>query len=307
MATPQSGILAGEKQHALFLLLRRRIGRRAGARIRKTLASLPECAQTLGKQDTRSGFVATAAFGAGIWSELWADRPHSLRTFPRIPGAIHPVPATDADMLLHLRADRYDFLHDFADKLVLELSEWLDLLEVVHGFRYHEGRDLTGFVHGSNNPQGPERAEVALVGAEDPAWAGGSYIHVQRYVHRMNEWNKLPLRQQETVMGRTKCSNEEISREDRPLTCHLQRVHVEENGITLKLLRHSMPYGQPGGERGLYFCSYSRDPGIFEKMLSRMVAPTHDGRVDHMLNFSRAVSGAAFFSPSIEKLAVLGG
>lgn len=68
-----------------------------------------------------------------------------------------------------------DFLHEFADRIVLDLAEWLDLLEVVHGFRYQDGRDLTGFVVHSA-PVGDERARVALVGVEDADWAGGSYV-----------------------------------------------------------------------------------------------------------------------------------
>ncbi len=229
MTTPQSGILPDANQHSLFLLFRRRIGRRASPRIKKLLAQLPERAAQLAATDPAAHFGAVIAFGTNIWNELWEDRPHSLRAFPRISGAVHQAPTTEVDVLLHLRSERYDFLHEFADKLVPELGEWLDMLEVVHGFRYHDGRDLTGFVDGTGNPDGQE----------------------------------------------------------------------------LKLLRHSMPYGIPGGERGMYFCAYSRDPAIFERMLSRMVTPIHDGRVDHLLNFTRAVSGAAFFAPSQEKLAAL--
>ena len=305
MTTPQSGILPDANQHSLFLLFRRRIGRRASPRIKKLLAQLPERAAQLAATDPAAHFGAVIAFGANIWNELWEDRPHSLRAFPRISGAVHQAPTTEVDVLLHLRSERYDFLHEFADKLVPELGEWLDMLEVVHGFRYHDGRDLTGFVDGTGNPDGQERPEIALVGAEDPAWAGGSYVHVQRYVHRMDEWNRLPVKQQEAVIGRTKSDNIEMDKDDRPLTSHMHRVNIEEHGQELKLLRHSMPYGIPGGERGMYFCAYSRDPAIFERMLSRMVTPIHDGRADHLLNFTRAVSGAAFFAPSQEKLAAL--
>lgn len=307
MSTPQGGILPQANQNALFLLFRRRIGRRASLKLKTWLAGLPERAAHLVQDDPDAQFSVVIAFGPTIWDELWDTRPANLRSFPRIPGAVHQAPSTEADVLLHIRAERYDLLHDFADRLVLEFGEWLDLLEVVHGFRYKDGRDLTGFVDGSGNPVMDERAEVALVGKEDPGWAGGSYVHVQRYVHRMEEWNKLPVKQQEAVVGRTKVTNIEMEKDDRPLTSHMHRVNIEQDGKELQLLRHSMPYGIPGGERGLYYCAYCRTPANFEKMLSRMVAPTHDGRVDHLLNFSRAVSGAAFFAPSVEKLKKLAG
>ena len=302
MPTPQSGILPAANQNALFLIFRRRIGRRASPTLKKMLANLHQRTQKVAQEHPDAHFSCNIAFGTTIWDELWDCRPAALHPFPRICGAVHQAPATDADVLLHIRAERYDLLHEFADHLVLELNEWLDLLEVVHGFRYLDQRDLTGFVDGTGNPEDEERAEVALVGKEDSAWAGGSYVHVQRYVHRMEEWNKLPVKQQEAIIGRTKVDNIEMDKDERPRTSHMHRVNIEKDGKELKILRHSMPYGIPGGERGLYFCSYCRNPEIFEKMLSRMVSPTHDGRVDHLLNFSRAVSGAAFFAPSVEAL-----
>lgn len=304
---PQSGILPDANQNALFLLFRRRIGRRANPKLKAMLAGLPKRVAQLASQDPAAKLSAVIAFGPTIWSELWDTRPAALHPFPRIHGAVHPAPTTDADVLLHLRAERYDFLHEFADRIVLDLAEWLDLLEVVHGFRYQDGRDLTGFVVHSAPPVGDERARVALVGVEDADWAGGSYVHVQRYVHRMEEWNKLPLKQQEAIVGRCKRTNAEMSEDDRPLTSHSHRVNVGSDNLERQLLCHSMPYGVPGGERGLMFCSYCGTPVHFEKMLSRMVAPIHDGRVDHLLNYTRAVSGAAFFAPSVEKLESLAG
>ncbi|SFN04616.1 putative iron-dependent peroxidase [Formivibrio citricus] len=302
MPTPQNGILPDASQHALFLLFRRRIGRRASPKLKAMMAQLPERVEKMLAECPASRLGTVIAFGSAVWAELWSDRPQALHPFPRIPGAVHPVPITEADVFLHLRADHYDVLHDLADQLTQEFAEWLDLLEVVHGFRYRDGRDLLGFMDGDGAIAADARPEIALVGKEDPAWVGGSYIHVQRYVHRMEEWNKLPLKQQETVMGRTKQGNVEFSREDRALTSHQHRVSIEQDGKPLEILRRSMPYGIPGGERGMYFCSYCRTPQIYEKMLARMVAPTIDGRVDHLLNFTRAVTGAAFFAPSVENL-----
>lgn len=298
--TPQSGILPPANSHALFVLLRRRLGRRADARLKALLASVPERIKNLQAEDAQASSVV--AFGSHVWPELYHGKPVLLRGFPSISGAIHPAPSSDVDVLLHLRGERYDLLHELADQLTADMAEWLEVIETEHGFRYRDCRDLTGFVDGTENPEGDERAEVALVGDADESWAGGSYIHVQRYVHRMEQWKKLPVRQQETVIGRTKESNEELPDEGRPHTAHISRVIIEEDGEELAMLRHSMPYGAPGGDKGLYFISYCKTPVVFEKMLTRMVAPTSDGRVDHLLNFTRAVTGGAFFAPSIEQL-----
>ncbi|WP_035061626.1 Dyp-type peroxidase [Andreprevotia chitinilytica] len=299
--TPQSGILPDASTHALFVSLRRRIGRRFDAASRRALSQLP--AKVAAKLANGGVALGVVAIGPDAWSELFdGNRPAQLRPFPRIAGAIHPAPVSDIDLLLHLRGERYDLLHELADQFVAGVADWLEVTESIPGFRFHGGRDLTGFVDGTENPQGKEKAEVALVAADDPDWAGGSYLHIQRYVHRLQTWRQLAVKQQETIVGRTKESDEELPDDDRPLTSHVSRVVIEEKGEELAMLRRSMPYGLPGGEQGLYFTSYCHTPFVFEKMLARMIAPTSDGRVDHMLNYTRAVTGAALFAPSIEKL-----
>ncbi|MBM3117645.1 Dyp-type peroxidase [Jeongeupia naejangsanensis] len=298
MTTPQSGILPLASSHAYFVLLRRRLGRRIDAKSRECLANLQA---RLAAQDC----LGVVAFGADAFGDVFdGPRPAELRAFPRIPGAVHAAPASDADVLIHLRGEHQDRLFDLADACVDALSGWLEPVENVAAFRRAEGRDLTGFVDGTENPDADERPTVALVADGD--WAGGSYIHTQRYVHRLDTWQKLPVKQQEAVMGRTKADDEELDDEEKPATAHISRVVIEENGEELAILRHSLPYGTPGGERGLYFASYCHTPVIFEKMLARMISPTSDGRVDHLLNYTRAVSGGAFFAPSREKLAMLG-
>ncbi|WP_348946401.1 Dyp-type peroxidase [Chitinibacter sp. FCG-7] len=303
MTTPQSGILPAASSNGLFMLFRRRLGRRADARCKALFAQWAERVAALADANPDAGFVACLGFGADLWPEVYGlQKPAKLRAFPRIAGAIHPAPATQCDMMLHLRAERFDVLYEFAEQFTQDMAEWFDAIETVHGFRYRDKRDLTGFVDGTENPDGDERATAALVGDEDPQWIGGSYLHVQRYVHRMESWNKLPVKQQEAVIGRTKESDEELPDEDKPFTAHISRVVIEQDGEELQILRQSLPYGSPSGDKGLYFTSYCKTPDIFEKMLARMVAPTSDGRVDHLLNFSRAVTGAAFFVPSIEAL-----
>ncbi len=303
MAEAQSIVLSNKTQHALFITFRRRIGRRANVKIQQVLADIPARTQKIALNDPDCAFASAVGFGSRIWSEFWPDQqPRELRPFPTTPGAIHPSPASEADLILHLHANRYDFLHEFAHQIVTEFAEWLEVVESIHGFDFHNGRDLTGFMEGAGNPSEADKAAVALIDAEDPEWVGGSYLHVQRYVHNLEQWHRLPVKQQETVIGRTKADDLEIEHDERAKTAHLSRVHIHDHGHKLQILRHSMPYGAPGGEQGMMFCCYCRTPAHFERMLARMVAPTTDGRVDLLLNFTRAVTGAAFFVPSVKKL-----
>lgn len=89
-ATPQSRVLPEANQNVLFLLFRRRIGRRASTRLKTLLAGLPERAAHLASEDPASQFSAVIAFGPTIWSELWEARLKRLASFSAYPGGGAP-------------------------------------------------------------------------------------------------------------------------------------------------------------------------------------------------------------------------
>ncbi len=188
-------------------------------------------------------------------------------------------------------------------RITNQLGGSVTVMEEVHGFRYLDSRDLTGFIDGTENPKGAERAEVALIGDEDPDFAGGSYAFTQRYVHDLKRWAAVPQAEQEATIGRRKTDSEEL--ETKPPTAHISRVVIEEDGRELEIVRHSFPYGTVS-ESGLFFIAYSRTLDTTEKMLSRMMGTAGDGLHDHLMDYTRAVSGATFFAPSLPMLRALG-
>ena len=56
-------------------------------------------------------------------------------------------------------------------------------------------------------------------------------------------------------------------------------------------------------EQGLFFISCCATPNNFELMLQSMIVSDHKGHYDHLLDFTQAISGAAFFAPSMTFLA----
>jgi porphyrinogen peroxidase len=48
--------------------------------------------------------------------------------------------------------------------------------------------------------------------------------------------------------------------------------------------------------------AFSADPTRFEKMLRRMFGAADDGLHDHLTDFTRPVTGSAYFVPSVESL-----
>jgi putative iron-dependent peroxidase len=261
MGQPQSGILPDGSRHAAFLTFRLGAGEEASGRVRQAAASLPAMTAELAALDPAAGLVSVIAFG-------------------------RRAPATEADVLLHLRADRRDLVFALTRRLRQAMGDAATVIEEVHGFRNFDSRDLTGFVDGTENPQGvEERSEVALV--SEGQFAGGSFVNVQRYVHDLTRWESLDV---------------EYPSDQKPPTAHIKRVSIEVDGESLKLLRHSMPYGT-ADEHGLFFIAYAGRPDSFSRMLEAMIVADDAGHYDHLMDYTRAVTGATFFAPPLESLA----
>jgi putative iron-dependent peroxidase len=179
-------------------------------------------------------------------------------------------------------------------------------VDETHGFRYFDDRDLLGFVDGTENPRGEAALNAALVAGEDPQFAGGSYVIIQKYLHDVSRWNALSTEEQERVIGRKKLSDIELSDAVKPSSAHNALTTIVEDGREVKILRDNMPFGKPGqGEFGTYFIGYSRSPRVTEQMLENMFIGRPPGNYDRLLDFSRAVTGSLFFAPSaafLEKL-----
>jgi putative iron-dependent peroxidase len=300
---PQPGILPEPRPHARFVVLRAADLHA----IARAAARIPALTAKLAGLDRGARLTCTVAFGSEFWDRISPGRrPRGLRAFPALQGGAHRAPSTGGDLLLHVLSKRVDLNFELAARIRAELGEAASVMDDVTGFRYLDGRDLTGFIDGTENPKGKERAEVALIGAEDPEFTGGSYVFTQRYVHDLGKWAGVPLKEQEGAVGRRKRDSKELSDKAKPATAHISRVVIEENGEELEILRHSFPYGNLN-EAGLFFIAYTKTLDIPERMLRRMLGLSGDGLSDRILDFTRAVSGAHFFAPPLRVLRSLTG
>lgn len=306
MSQPQAGIIPQPSQSALFLILRVRDPAANGPEVARVAAGVPMLVRKVGAMDPRANLVCTVSFGPEFWDAISpGKRPLGLRPFKAIRTEGRSAPSTGGDILFHTISKRADLNFELAMRVRSHLSEMVEVMEEIHGFRYLDSRDLTGFIDGTENPKGKERAKVALIGSEDPAFAGGSYVFTQRYVHNLKKWTTVTEREQEKVIGRRKRDSRELSDRDKPPTAHISRVVIEEQGEELEIVRHSFPYGSVS-ESGLFFIAYCKSLDIPEKMLSRMMGTAGDGLHDHLMDHSQAVSGATFFAPSLTVLRSLG-
>ena len=102
------------------------------------------------------------------------------------------------------------------------LADSVEVVDEVHGFRSFDERDLLGFVDGTENPEGAAAQDAALIADEDPGFAGGSYVVVQKYLHDLASWDALTVEEQELAIGRTKLSDIELD-ETQNLTTRTSR------------------------------------------------------------------------------------
>jgi putative iron-dependent peroxidase len=197
-----------------------------------------------------------------------------------------------------------DLCFELAERLTSGLVGSAQVVDEVHGFRSFDERDLLGFVDGTENPEGGAASAAALIAGEDPTFAGGSYVVVQKYLHDLRAWDALAVEEQERVIGRSKLSDIELPDEVKPANSHVAlNTIIADDGEQQQILRYNMPFGAVGArEFGTYFIGYARTPSVIEQMLTHMFIGKPPGNYDRILDFSTAVTGNLFFVPTADFL-----
>jgi porphyrinogen peroxidase len=303
---PQS-ILTPLTRAAIFLVVTIDPGAAAEAAVRAVCANLAALVRTVGFREREGGLCCVLGIGSSAWDRLFGPpRPAELHPFRELRAGSRCAPATPGDLLFHIRAERLDLCFELARLVMSQLASAVAPVYEVHGFRYFDNRDLLGFVDGTENPVDQEAADAALIGDEDPSFAGGSYVIVQKYLHDLAAWDALPAEAQEKIIGRTKMDDVDLDEAVKPTSAHNALTVIVEDGEEKKIVRDNMPFGRVGeGEFGTYFIGYCRTPRITEQMLGNMFVGRPPGNYDRILDFSRAVTGGLFFVPSASFLAAV--
>lgn len=302
-------VLAPLTRAAIFLVATIKPDAESYATVRSFCADLSGLIRAVEFRDIDAGLTCIAAFGSNAWDRLFGSpRPAELHPFREFRAGNRHALVTPGDVLFHIRAVRMDICFELATQIMERIGDAVAVVDEVQGFRYFEDRDLIGFVDGTENPRGTVALEAALVAEEDAAFAGGSYVLVQKYLHDMKGWNALPTEAQERIIGRKKLTDIELDDAEKPPSAHNALTVIVENGKEQKILRDNMPFGQPGrGEFGTYFIGYCRTPRILELMLENMFVGRPPGNYDRLLDFSKPVTGGLFFAPSATFLDDVGG
>lgn len=255
--------------------------------------------------DANASVVLGIGFDAWHLLELPVPLPKEFEAFVPIAGAKHTAVATRGDLHLHIRSDAYSFCIDTAAAITETLAGTATSIEEVHGFRYWDSRSILGFVDGTENPHGADRAYFGIIGDDDPIYKGGSYLFVQKYLHDLQAWKSLSVSEQEKVIGRSKADDIEMPDEVKPSNSHSALANV---GDDLKIVRDNMPFGNvASNEMGTYFIAYASSFQTVKKMLTNMFVGVPEDNYDRILDFSTPQTGTLFFVPTFEMLDSFGG
>ena len=94
---------------------------------------------------------AVVAFGNNTWRTLSGGvGAEELKDF--IPYGKGLAPATQYDVLIHILSLRHDVNFSVAQAAMEAFGDSIEVKEEIHGFRWVEERDLSGFVDGTENP-----------------------------------------------------------------------------------------------------------------------------------------------------------
>ena len=297
----QSVILPLPSDHARFIVLR--LQDLSLEELKQQLELLFSTRDRLITQHPQAQIKTAVAFGPELWSRLYSQSPAGFQQLEPIQGSF-AMPVVPADVLIHIASARADICFALSQAFFEGIRDKVHVLDERVCFRYFDGRDITGFIDGTENPQFPDdRAEVALLGEDAGIFQDGSLIFAQRYAHDLEKWKKLKVDAQEQVMGRSKLESIELEDEVKPADAHVARTVVEdEEGEEMEILRHSLPYGDGRGDQGLFFIAYTKDLTIIDAMLERMFGTSGDGIHDRLLHFVTPMDGAYYFAPSEELL-----
>jgi len=278
-AAIQAAVLAPVPPSARFVFARVADGSSLGAVV-ELLADMPIPDHLL------------VGLGASLLRRLDVDIP-GVRAFPQLSMNGSVLPTTPAELVFRISgADPGEVLHR-ERRLRLKLSHVAEDTDTVDGFIHDGGRDLTGYVDGTENPTDEDAVRAGIMTHHGPGLDGGSVLAIQRWVHDFDAFDRLDAAAQDHAIGRTRDTDEEL--DDAPASAHVKRTAQEDFDPEAFLVRRSMPWRDHRGA-GLVFVAFAHSLDPFEAQLRRMVGED-DGVTDAIFAFTTPATGTVAWCP----------
>ncbi len=225
---------------------------------------------------------------------------NGLKTFPSFSSNGVNIPSTASSLWIWLRGE--DKGEVLLESLKIEslLAEDFILDKKIDAFRFREGRDLSGYIDGTENPEGEEAVEAAILESDQEGLNGSSFVAVQQWQHNLKHFGNMSQKEQDDTIGRRISDNEEF--DAAPESAHVKRTAQESFDPEAFMLRRSMPWSDDS-QNGLVFVAFGHSYDAFEAILHRMTGQ-EDGITDALFNFTHPVSGNYFWCPPIKNNAI---
>lgn len=225
---------------------------------------------------------------------------NGLKTFPSFSSNGVNIPSTTSSLWIWLRGE--DKGEVLLESLKIEslLAEDFILDKKIDAFRFREGRDLSGYIDGTENPEGKEAVEAAILESDQEGLNGSSFVAVQQWQHNLKHFGNMSQKEQDDTIGRRISDNEEF--DAAPESAHVKRTAQESFDPEAFMLRRSMPWSDDS-QNGLVFVAFGHSYDAFEAILHRMTGQ-EDGITDALFNFTHPVSGNYFWCPPIKNNAI---
>lgn len=273
------------------LLLKQLDQKQEAATVRHFAAQLPLIIKSLRLQHPESQLQATVGFGAAAWARLLpqAPQPPALTTFAAIQGPRYAAPATAGDLMLHLRASLPAVVYAAQTQCLALLTAVAAPLDETAGFRYFNGRTLLGFLPEVTNPP----VAKALLTNKAAPFQGGSYLLLQKYIHKLAAWQQLSEAKQSAIYGLERQSG-------LPLPAGNAATHWSLMQSRHAIFQQHVPYAAQGVS-GTLQLRYARNPRWLQQISAQAVQQS-----DPLLAYTVPISGSCFFIPAPQLLAQLG-
>ena len=238
------------------------------------------------------GDTLVVGIGKALLLQLAITKP-ALSNFPSYTYAGIQIPSTPADLWCWLRGDERGELLLRSQSLIDDLAQGFECVSIIDGFCHQQGRDLTGYEDGTENPVDDAAIAAAIVSNRGEGLDGGSFVAVQQWLHDMTTFKAMSDEAQDNMIGRRRSDNEEL--DDAPESAHVKRTAQESFSPEAFVVRRSMSWSE-GQRGGLVFVSFGHSLQGFAAQLRRMVG-LEDGITDGLFQFTRPITGAYFWCP----------
>lgn len=220
---------------------------------------------------------------------------NGLKPFPSYTSQGIEIPSTQHALWIWLSGDdRGTLLHQGRQLIQLLIPEFR-LESNIEGFKHREGRDLTGYIDGTENPEGEEAVQAAICNSE--GLQGSSFVAVQRWLHHMDRFEAMTQPQKDDSIGRRLSDNVEFP--EAPPSAHVKRTAQESFTPEAFLLRRSLPWID-AHDCGLMFIAFGHSFAAFEAQLERMIG-LEDGVADGLFQFTQPVTGGYYWCPPLRE------